>query len=59
MSYKEKYLKYKKNTRFKKQSIIIGGKPIYYFNDINDYPDIYFIDLSDQLHITSMNINFV
>jgi hypothetical protein len=59
MSYKEKYLKYKKKyIDLKQKSIIKGGKPIHYFNDNVVNPDIYYIDLSDQSHITSINNNF-
>ena len=60
MSYKEKYIKYKKKyIDFKKQSIIEGGKPIYYFNDDpKSHPDIWYVDLSDQLCITSIKSFF-
>jgi hypothetical protein len=60
MSYKEKYLKYKKKyIDLKKQSIIKGGKPIYFNNKVN--PNIYYVDLSDlsdKSHITFINENF-
>ncbi len=53
MSYKEKYLKYKKKyIDLKKQSIIKGGKPIHDFNDDGKHPNIYYVDLSDQSHLT-------
>jgi hypothetical protein len=59
MSFIEKYLKYKKKyIDFKQKSIIIGGKPIHYFNDSIEHPNIYYVDLSDQSDLISINNNF-
>ncbi len=38
----------------------MGGKPTYYFDDKDyiEYPDIYYVDLSDQSHLTSLTNSF-
>ena len=60
MSYNNKYLKYKKKyLDLKKQNIIKGGKPIHYFNDHFIHPDIYYVNLSDQMHLTFINSYFM